>query len=61
MTVVLPSTAWRTASIWAPMSVGRDKAASRAYGSLLPVWTALRRVETKLRVFKAIVEPVLPV
>jgi hypothetical protein len=40
-------------------SVGRDKAASRAYGRLMPVWKALLRVETKLRVFKAIVEPVM--
>ncbi len=37
-------------------SVGRDieercKAASRAYGCLMPVWKAPLRVETKLRVF----------
>ena len=45
-------------------SVGRDieercKAASRAYGRLMPVWKTPLRVETKLRVFKAMVEPVL--
>ena len=43
-------------------SVGRDieercKAASRAYGRLMSVWKAPLRVETKLRVFKAMVEP----
>jgi hypothetical protein len=45
-------------------SVGRDieercKAASRAYGRLMPVWNTPLRVETKLRVFKAMVEPVM--
>ncbi len=35
------------------------KAASRAYGRLMPVLNAPLRVETKLRVFKAMVEPVL--
>jgi hypothetical protein len=45
-------------------SVNRDidercKAASRAYDRLIPVWTAPLRLQTKLRVFKAIVEPVL--
>ena len=45
-------------------SVDRDieercKAASRAYGRLMPVWKAPLRVETKLRVFKAMVEPVM--
>jgi hypothetical protein len=53
-----------TSSIWALMSVDRDieercKAASRAYGRLMPVWKAPLRVETNLRVFKAMVEPVM--
>ena len=45
-------------------SVGRDndercKAASRAYGRLMPVWKASLRVETRLRAFNAMVEPVM--
>ena len=45
-------------------SVSRDieercKAASRAYGRLMPVWKAQLGLQTKLRVFKAMVEPVL--
>jgi hypothetical protein len=45
-------------------SVSRDidercKAASRAYGRLMPVWKAPLQLQTKLRVFKTMVEPVL--
>ena len=44
--------------------MGRDieercKAACRAYGRLMLVWKTPLRVETKLRVFKAMVEPVM--
>ncbi len=37
----------------------RCKVASRAYDSLVHVWKATLRVQTKLRLFKAMVEPVM--
>jgi len=39
--------------------LARCKAATQAFGRLLPVWKAPLQVPTKLRVFKTMVEPIL--
>jgi hypothetical protein len=38
---------------------GRCRAASRAFGRLMPVWKSPMAAEVKLRAFKAMVEPIL--